>query len=128
MRRNAVFCLNSVCFYTTVFRPVPVWVGKALIIVALAGLDEKQFGFSSHREAFCSNKRFHQHPDVDGVAVHAIHAPLAAMAENTTHHAVPLSLASAGQFLHQGQHLSARTVLMNLHLKAKPAKDFTQRL
>lgn len=124
--RNAVCDCDSFGAYTTVVRPVTVHVDNVLIIVALAGLDEKQFGFSSHRGAFCSNERFHQHLDVDSVAVDTTHTPLQAVAENTTHHAVPFLLASAGRLLHQRQHVFARTVPMNLHLKAKPAKDFIQ--
>lgn len=128
MSWNAEFHLDSVCVNITVFRPVTVHVDNTLMTVALTGLDEKQFGFPSQGSAFCSNERFHQHPDVDSVAVHAVHTALQAVAENKTHHAVPFLPASVGQVLHQGQHLLARTVPLHLHLKAKPAEDFSQTL
>lgn len=123
MRWDAVIQLDSICVQTTVFSPVALRVDDALMFLALAGLDEKQFGFSGHDGAICSKERFHQPPDADSVSVHAMHTPLQAVAENTTHQAVPSLLASARQFLHQRQHLFACTIPMNLHLKAEPSKD-----
>lgn len=128
MRGDAVLDLDCVVSYTAVFSLVTVHADGALSPLALAGLDEEQFGFSSHGGACCSNERFHQQVDADSVAVHAVHTPLQAVAENATHHAVPVGLASARQLLHQRQHLLARAVPMNLHLKAEPAKDFVQAL
>lgn len=126
MIRNTVICSDGIGVHTAVLRLVTIRVNASLLIGALASLDEKQLGFSSQRVAFAPNERFHQLLDVDSAAVHAEHTPLLAVAENATRHTVPFSLASVGQFLHQGQHLFACTVPVNLHLKAKPFKDFIQ--
>lgn len=126
MIRNTVICSEGIGVHAAVLRLVTIRVNDSLLIGALASLDEKQLGFFSQRAAFAPNERFHQLPDVDSVAVHAVHTPLLAVAENATRHTVPFLLASVGQFLHQGQHLFARTVPVNLHLKAEPFKDFMQ--
>lgn len=103
---------------------VTVQVNATLLVFPLAGLDEKQFGFSSQRGAIISTERFHQQLDADTVAIYTIHTTLLAVAENATHHTVPFWQDSAGQVLHQGQHLLALTVPLNLYLEAKPSEDF----
>lgn len=126
MRGNTFFRLDSIGVNTAVSRLASICVDDILLFAALAGLDEKDFRFSSQRGAVDPSERLHQIPDVDSVAIYTIHAPLQAVAENATHHTVPASLACFGQFLNQGQHLSARAVPLNLHLKSQPLKDFIQ--
>lgn len=128
MTRNTVICLDGIGVDTAVLRLFTIRVNDSLNIGALASLDEKQLGLFSQSGAFAPNEWFHQLLDVDSDAVHAVHTPLLAVAENATRHTVPFSLGSVGQVLHQDQYLFARTVLVNLHLKAEPGKDFFQTL
>lgn len=97
MIRNTVICLDDIGVDTAVLRLFTIRVNDSL-----ASLDEKQLGLLSQRGAFAPNEWFHQLLDFDRVAVHAVHTPLLAVAENATRHTVPFSLASLGQVLHQG--------------------------
>lgn len=105
MRRNTVVRLDSIGVNTAVSRLASIRVDDILLSATLARLDEKNFRFSSQRGAVDPRERLHQHADFDSAAIYTIHAPLQAVAENATHHTVPVSLACFGQFLNQGQHL-----------------------
>lgn len=126
MRRNTFFRLDSIGVSKVVSRLATIRADETLLFDALAGLDEKKFGFSGQSGAVGPRERLHQHLDFDRMAIYTIHAPLLAMAENATHHTVPFSPASFGQVLDQGQHAFGRTVPLNLHLESEPLKDFTQ--
>lgn len=126
MRGNRFFRLDSIGVNTVASRLASIRVDDILLFDALAGLDEKNFRFSNQRGAVGPREKLHQHPDLDSAAIYTMHAPLQAVAENAAHHTVPVSLACFGQCLNQGQHLCARAVPLNLHLKSEPLKDFIQ--
>lgn len=101
-------------------------VDGVLFSVTLAGLDEKQLGFSSQRGAFGAIEGFGQLPDGDVDAVHAVHAVLFAVAEDAAHEAVYVTVVPAAQILHHRQHLVALTVVFYQHLKAEPLEHLLQ--
>lgn len=126
MSRNTVFRLDRIGVNTAVSRIARIHVDDILLSLALAGLDEKNFRFSSQRGAVGPRERLHQCADIYTGAIYTTHAPLHAVAENAAHHTVPVLLACLGQFLNHGQHVCARAVPLNLHFKSEPRKDFSQ--
>lgn len=125
---NGVFNCDSIAVDRTASGSISLYVDSPLLFGALAGLDEKQLGLFGQRGTIGCIERFGQVPDSDSVAVYAIHTLLFAVAENATYHTVHLTVVSAAEFPHQGQHLLALTVILNLYLEAKPLKHFVQTL
>lgn len=125
---NGVFNCDGIAVDRTSSGSIGLYVDSPLLFGALAGLDEKQLRLFGQRGAIGSIERFGQLPDSDGVAVYAVYTLLFAVAENAAHHAVHPTVVSAAEFPHQGQHVLALTVLLNLDLKAEPLKHFAQTL
>lgn len=125
---NGVFNCDSIAVDWTSSGSISLYVDSPLFTGALAGLDEKQLGLFGQRGAIGSIERFGQLPDSDGVAVYAVYTLLFAVAENATYHTVHLTVVSAAEFPHQGQHVLALTVFLNLYFEAKPLKHFVQTL
>lgn len=123
---NGVFNCDSIAVDRTSSGSISLYVDSPLLSGALAGLDEKQLGLCGQRGAIGSVERFGQLPDSDGVAVYAVYTLLFTVAENATYHTVHLTVVSAAEFLHHGQHVLARTVFLDLYLKAEPLKHFVQ--
>lgn len=128
IRWDGLFNFDGVAVNGTAFGAVSLDVDGLLLAGALAGLDEEQLGFFCQRRAIKSVERCHQILNSDGASVHAVHTSLLAVAQNATHQAARLTVVSAAELPHQGQHLRALAVRLCLYLKAEPLKHFVQTL